>query len=79
MDNSKSEPTLKRTVGPHHFGIMSKRKMKHTHDCVQCNEKDCDMYIVHLMVMWKKFQDLYLACCEKCLNRLEQSTIGDVL
>lgn len=69
---------MDKAVSPHHFGIMSKRKMKHTRDCVQCHERDCDMFIVHLVVMWKHMQDLYIACCDKCVSRLEECTIGSV-
>lgn len=79
MDKSNSDTALPKTVGPHHFGIMSKRKMKNTHDCAQCCERNCEMYVVHVVVLWKRMQDLYIACCDKCVGRLEDSTVGDVV
>lgn len=79
LSKSDSDTMLPKMVGPHHNGIISKRKMKNTHDCVQCHERGCDMYIVHIVVLWRRFQDLYIACCDKCLNRLEECSIGEVI
>ena len=79
MDRLLSESDTNKIIGPHHYGILSKRKMKRNHDCAQCCEKDCEVYVVHIVVLWKRFQDLYVVCCQKCINRLEECTIGEIL
>jgi len=68
------------TVIPHHCGILGVRKMRHLHSCPQCFEpEEVELFIVNVAVMWKRVSDLHIACCRKCLEKLQDCAIGQIV
>ena len=69
-----------KTVGPHHYGILNVRRMKNLHSCAQCQSDELEIcYIVNVAVMWKRITDIYIPCCGKCYEKLQDCSVGKIM
>lgn len=79
MEKSQSEPKIKTSVGPHHMGVLGVRKMKHFHSCPQCfNHEEGETFIVNVCVLWPGMSDIHIACCRRCMEKIQCAAVGEL-